>query len=187
MRLQSLCDYHLQLRRKYHKLHQRADKSPCSVWCKSCANHRKQIYTKANTRVCTCGSVGACLQTGVWITGESLALYGRKGRQKSVLVLHFIFTGYSHIRHHTENLGVSQKWCLHVPVDLFPERGRFFCQSLMPSAWLEIQKGRLLSRRTWAVCPCLVMRSLRVPGVRWPENGNIPKSLLTWANGIRNL
>lgn len=51
-----------------------------------------------------------------------MALYSRKDRQNSVLVLHFTFTSYSHIRHHTENLGVSQKFCLHVPVHLFPKR-----------------------------------------------------------------
>lgn len=36
--------------------------------------------------------------------GGGVALYSRKDRQNSVLVLHFSFTSYSHIRHHTENL-----------------------------------------------------------------------------------
>ena len=59
-----------------------------------------------------------------------MALYSRKDRQNNVLVLHFTFASCSHIRHHTENLGVSQKLCLHMPVHLFPERtGGFFSVS----------------------------------------------------------
>lgn len=60
-----------------------------------------------------------------------MALYSRKDRQESLLVLHFTFTSYSHIRRHTENLGVSQKLCFHVAEHLFPKRTSWVFFSLL--------------------------------------------------------